>query len=284
MDRDIHQASALVINAHASPRGVMTAQLRELGVGQVRQCSKVADARVVLEHFAADIVLCDDDVAEGQMSGQELLDELRREQLLPYTTVFILVTSEATYAKVVEAAEAALDAVLIKPYTASSLAQRLKESRRRKRLLAPIFEAMQAQQLGAAIELAVERFNKAEPYAMFCARVALELMLRQHLVDDARKLCEAVLAKHPMPWARLGVARTLYAAGDLGAARRATEPLASQGPDGADALDLLARIQVDQGELGAALQSCHRAHLATPGCLLRLQQSAMLAFYLAEQE
>ena len=43
------------------------------------------------------------------MTGQDLLDELRREQLLPFSTVFVMVTGEATYAKVTEAAESALD-------------------------------------------------------------------------------------------------------------------------------------------------------------------------------
>ena len=74
---------------------------------QVRQASRVSDARVILEHKSYDIVLCDYHFDGSEMSGQDLLDELRREQLLPYSTVFVMVTGEASYAKVAEAAEAA---------------------------------------------------------------------------------------------------------------------------------------------------------------------------------
>ena len=85
---------------------LLSAQLRDLGLTQVRQVSRVRDARLLLEHTPFDIVLCDYHFGGHETSGQDLLDELRREGLLPYSTVFVMVTSEATYAKVAEAAEA----------------------------------------------------------------------------------------------------------------------------------------------------------------------------------
>ena len=41
------------------------------------------------------------------VESQDLLDELPREQLLPYSTAFVMITGDATYQKVAEAAEAA---------------------------------------------------------------------------------------------------------------------------------------------------------------------------------
>ena len=55
------------------------------------------------------MVLCQHHFANEASSGQDLLDDLRRNQLLLFSTVFIMVTGEATYAKVAEAAESALD-------------------------------------------------------------------------------------------------------------------------------------------------------------------------------
>ena len=125
--------------------------MRDLGVQQVRQASRVSDARVILEHKTYDIVLCDYHFDGTEMSGQDLLDELRREHLLPYSTVFVMVTGEASYAKVAEAAEAALDAYLIKPYTSASLADRLAHARHRKRVLKDIFEAIEKPGLRSAL-------------------------------------------------------------------------------------------------------------------------------------
>ena len=96
MDESIRAASALIIDSNSSSRSLMSAQLRDLGVGTVRQTPRVKDARVMLEHQSFDIVLCDYHFDSSDTSGQDLLDELRREGLLPYATVFVMVTSEAT--------------------------------------------------------------------------------------------------------------------------------------------------------------------------------------------
>ena len=90
-------------------------------MGTVVQSSRPQDARKVLEHATFDIVLCDYHFEHCEYSGQDLLDDLRRGQLLPYFTTFVMVTGEASYNKVAEAAESALDSYIVKPYTAVSL-------------------------------------------------------------------------------------------------------------------------------------------------------------------
>ncbi|MGK3922190.1 response regulator, partial [Enterococcus faecium] len=92
MDDTIQDATALIIDSNANSRSLMSAQLRDLGVGTVRQTPRVKDARVMLEHQTFDIVLCDYHFDVSDTSGQDLLDELRREGLLPYSTVFCMVT------------------------------------------------------------------------------------------------------------------------------------------------------------------------------------------------
>lgn len=166
-DRELPNARALVVDANPTSRSVMAAQLRDLGVGQVRQIGRIQEARVALEDGAFDIVLCELDFGGAAMSGQDLLDELRREQLLPYWTVLIVVTSEATYRRVVEAAEATVDGYLVKPYAASSLGDRIAEARRRKRTLKPVYEAIQKGEFELAARASQHRFDQREPYATF---------------------------------------------------------------------------------------------------------------------
>ncbi len=284
IDRDIDQAQALVIDSNPTSRSVMAAQLRDLGVGHVKQTGRVNEARLALEQRPYDIVLCDYHFEGSDMSGQDLLDELRRENLLPYSTVFIMVTGEATYATVVEAAEAALDSYLLKPYTASALGERLSEARRRKRVLADIFEAMEQQQLGLAAKICLRRFQGRESYWLFCARVAAELLLKMDQHDQARKVYEVVAQEKGIPWAKLGIARAQFASGEVGPARRSVEAVLRESPEHADAYDVLGRIQVDQGELAQALTTYRIASQLTPGCLLRLQHCGTLAFYQGERE
>jgi CheY-like chemotaxis protein/Tfp pilus assembly protein PilF len=284
MDDTIQDAKALIIDSNANSRSLMSAQLRDLGVGTVRQTPRIKDARVMLEHQAFDIVLCDYHFDSTDTSGQDLLDELRREGLLPYSTVFVMVTSEATYAKVAEAAEAALDAYLIKPYTSANLAERLASARQRRRVLKDIFEAIENQDFETAAKLCMARFEAKGKYWLYAARIGAELLLRLHRFDDAKKLYAAIIEAKTVPWARLGVARTEVASGNMQAARRTLENLIGELPDYADSHDLMGHVQMEQGELGEALKTYQTAATLTPGCLLRLQRCGSLGFYTGHRE
>lgn len=284
IDKDIFTARALVIDSNPTSRSVMTAQLRDLGVHSVKQVGRINEARLVLEHRQFDIVLCDYHFDGTEMSGQDLLDELRREQLLPYSTVFVMVTGEASYAKVAEAAEAALDSYLLKPHSTAALAERLTEARQRKRVLKDIFEALERQDFEIAVEMCVKRFEARDQYWLYAARIGAELLLRLNRHDEARKLYDAVIASRAVPWARLGVARAHLEAGDVVTARRTLETLIGDMPNHADSYDVMGRVQIEQGEMSAALDTYRRAAQLTPGCLLRQQNCGTLAFYLGHKQ
>src|SRR5450830_1810805 len=142
---DLSASSALVIESNPTSRSILVAQLRDFGMGNVVQCARLADARRQLEFRTFDVVLCEHHFANEATSGQDLLDDLRRNQLLPFSTVFIMVTGEATYAKVAEDAESALDGYLLKPHKATHLGERLRQARIRKISLQEIFSAGEAE-------------------------------------------------------------------------------------------------------------------------------------------
>ena len=96
------------------------------------QDARTAVARRQLEHRSFDFVLCEHRFPEESASGQDLLDDLRRCQLLPFSTIFNMITGEATYAKVAEAAESAVAGYLLKPHKATQLGERLHQARVRK--------------------------------------------------------------------------------------------------------------------------------------------------------
>ena len=279
LDRDIHTAKALIIDGNPTSRSVMAAQLRDLGVQQVRQMSKVQEARLVLEESPHDIVLCEMNFEGAPMSGQDLLDELRREQLLPYSTVFMLVTGEATYAQVMEAAEATVDGYLVKPYSGVVLADRLSEIRRRKRSLKQIYEAIQSRDFPRAAALAETRFTARDTYWGFAAQVAAELWLRADQPARALAIYKAVSEEKGYGWSKAGVARARLAMGELAAARRLLDALVAESPAYADAHDLLGRVLVEQGEFAPALDAFRTASTLTSGCLLRMQHRGTVAFY-----
>ena len=284
LDRDIGRAHALVIDGNPTSRSIVAAQLRELGVGQVTQASRLADGRRRLEASRYDIVLCEQQFPGDEQTGRDLLDDLRRAQLLPYATVFVMITGEARYEHVAEAAESALDSYLLKPYSASTLAERLRQARHRKRVLGPIFGAIEADDFETAARLCLERFEQRGEFWLYAARIGAELLLRLGQHQQAQAMYGAIIEAKAVPWAKLGVARAQADAGQTGSAQRTLEALLSSDPEYADAYDVMGRVQIEQGQLDTALETYRRAAEMTPGSIARLQKQGMLAFYLGQDE
>jgi CheY-like chemotaxis protein len=278
-DDDLSATRALVVDGNPTSRAILVNQLRDFGVGSVVQCTRVMDARRQLEFKTFDIVLCELNFGQDMATGQDLLDDLRRNQLLPFSTVFIMVTSEATYIKVAEAAESALDGYLLKPHTASSLAERLYQARQRKFSLQEIFTAIEAEDFGTAVELCVKRFETRGPFWLYAARIGAELLMRIGKYDAAQTLYEAVVAAKTLPWAKLGVARSQLDKGEPLRAASTLENLISEDPTYADAYDVMGRAQFELGNFEQTLGTFKMAADLTPHSITRLQNLGMLTYY-----
>ena len=284
-DRSLSRARALVADGNSLSRALLASHLRDLGMQHIDQSARLTEARLQLERQRYDVVLCEYHFDGSEATGQDFLDELRRERLLPWSTVFIMVTGEATYARVAEAAESALDGYLIKPFRQAALSDRILQARKRKKELASLLQALDRQDWASALALASERLEKRGPYWPYAARLAAELHLQEGAAAAALKLFETVrqLMQDP-PWARLGIARAQIAANQVPKARQALVELRRKDPGFADACDVLGRLELEAGELEEALLTFRAASNVTPGCLVRLQQTGSVAFMCGQGE
>jgi CheY-like chemotaxis protein len=276
---DISNARALVIEGNPGMRSMLAGHLRDFGVKTVVQCGRVVDARRHLEHQSFDFVLCEQHFPDENASGQDLLDDLRRNQLLPFSTVFVMITGEATYAKVAEAAESALDGYLLKPHKPSQLNERLQQARQRKVALQSIFTAIEENNFERAARLCMSRFESRAPFWLYAARIGAELLLRVDQPDEAKKLYEAVIKARALPWAKLGVARAMLDGGQITAAVSTLEKLIAGDPNFADAYDVMGRAHFELGKFEEALATYKMAHQLTPASISRLQSVGIMSFY-----
>jgi CheY-like chemotaxis protein len=288
---DVAECRALIFDSNPTARSILVDMLRQMGVIHIQQAARVLDARKALEDRVFDIVLCDyhfDNPTPGSKepttSGQDLLDDLRRSQILPFSTVFIMVTAEASYHRVAEAAEAALDSYLIKPHTAAALEERLMQARHRKRVLKDIFSAIEEGEFEVAAGYCLRRFAARGEYWLYAARIGAELFLRLGKHKEARTLYESVQSTHAVPWAKLGIARAELDQNQLPQAKRTLESLIAAEPTYADAYDVMGRVLIEQGDMGSALDTFRQATAITPHSITRLQKQGMLAFFMGNHK
>jgi CheY-like chemotaxis protein/Tfp pilus assembly protein PilF len=281
---DLSACRALIIDTNQTSRSILRSMLADLGLSAITQAARINDARKALENQTFDVVLCDYHFDDCQMTGADLLEDLRRAQLLPYATVFVMITGEASYVKVAEAAESALDSYLLKPHNVNTLATRLHMARHRKVVLGSIFEAIEREAFADAAELCLKRFDDKGEYWVYAARIGGELLLRLGRHDEARKLFAAIDETKALPWARLGIARAQLDGGHTQPARRTLESLIAENPTFADAYDVMGRAQLQAGHFDEALDTYKRAADITPASIGRLQKVGMLAFYLGRND
>jgi CheY-like chemotaxis protein len=273
LDQPLHACHTLVVDGQSISRSTLAGRLRDLGVGHVSTCNRPSEAQRQLGERSFDFVLCEQHFEGGELGGQELLDQLRRTRSLPFWTIFIIVTAEATHAKVSEAAESSLDGYLVKPATTTALGERIAQARRRKQALQDIFLAIEVGRLEQAALLCLKRFTDRAEYWLYAARVGAEVLLRLGKPQAARKFFEAIREVRRVPWGSLGIARAEADAGANQQARRTIENLIADNPAYADAYDLMGRIHVDQGDFSSALTTyrtpAHSRPAASAGCKSR---------------
>lgn len=278
LSESIDWADALVVDGNTLSRSVAVSQLRELGYRSVVGVSRLADARKLLELRRFDLVLCEQHFPHDLATGRAFLDDLRKGSLLPLSTIFIMLTAESGYTAVVESAESALDAYLLRPYSTAQLQERIMLARRRKLSLMPVLDAIDRGDHEGAATLCVQRVAARGEHWLHAARLGAELLLRLHRYADAHALYNEVMALQAVPWAKLGIARAQMEQHQIKQATATLAALVDTEPDYADAYDVMGRACIDLAQFEGALDAYRRAVGVTPASVHRLQRHGLLAY------
>ena len=109
---DFSKSRFLVIDDLPQARDALRTIAQTIGAFSVEFASNYQDAIYRIRNNAPDVILCDYMLGEGR-SGQQLLEELRRFNLLADETIFMMVTGEQSYEQVVSAVELVPDDYII---------------------------------------------------------------------------------------------------------------------------------------------------------------------------
>ncbi len=268
--------TALIIEPHAGMRTSIHNMLSMSGMTRIEYAASSSSAIRPLRHKNFDLVVCEYDLGEGQ-DGQQLLEDLRYNKLIPPSTVFIMVTAERNHEKVVSAAELMLNDYVLKPFTAEVLLERIAKAIEKRNALAPIHQLIEQGGLSEAIEACMVSERTHARYQAEFMRLRAELHMTLGELDEAETIYSELFAKRSIAWARLGLATTLFMQDRLVEAESMLQTLVDEKRQFLEAYDWLARTQEAMGEMKQAQETLENAVHRSPFALQRLRRLGRVA-------
>jgi CheY-like chemotaxis protein len=278
--QDNSQLSVLVIDPSPGMRGSLQNMLNQAQITKIEFAVSSGTAIKQLTKRSYDIILCEYDLGNTQgdgQDGQQLLEDLRHHKLIGLWTIFIMITSEAVYSKVVSAAELTPTDYILKPFTVDVLSQRITRAIDRRTAFLPIYQLIGQGNLREAIRQCANSEKTVTRYAADFARLRAELhaSLKEH--GAAEEIYARVLETKPVGWAQLGMARCLYAQERQGEAEEMLTKLVADNPRLMAAYDLLARCHAEGGAPERAQKVLEDAVAVSPHVVRRLRRLGELA-------
>jgi tetratricopeptide (TPR) repeat protein len=238
--------------------------------------ANVKDALEQVQNGSFDVILCDYYLGPTT-DGQQFLEYARTRNIISRSTLFIMITAEKSYEKVVSAAECLPDDYLLKPFTAETLQTRLERLLEKKTRLAKIDALQDKGQWPAVITACDEVIASKDRYLVDAMRIRGNALITCGRHAEAAAFYKEVLAMRAMPWASFGLARAQHAQGDVDTCKETLNALIVESPQLLSAYDLLGRAHLESGQAGDALKVLDQACLIAPGSLSRHRAIAKVA-------
>lgn len=260
---DLRSYFGLLIDDIPEMRSSVRIQLTDAGLEKCDTARNVKEAIDKLSANRYDLIVCDYNLGQGA-DGQQFLELVRRKQLLPLSTAFLMITGETGYEQVSTAAEFAPDDYLLKPFTSQTLHTRLDRILDKKEALKPIYKHMgERGDRNLALAACEELLADKSRYTLDILRLKGELLGALGRSAEALALYEGVLAQRSTPWADVGRARAIAALGREDEAKEHLQRALEAYPNYLAAYDSLAGL-LEKSDKAAAQQVVEQALKVAP--------------------
>lgn len=280
---ELEGLTALIVEPHAGMRASIHNMLTLCGLTKI---DHAASSNAAIKHLglkAFDVVLCEYDLDGGQ-DGQQLLEDLRHHKLMTLSTMFIMVTAEGNYSKVVSAAELAPTDYILKPFTADLLLERIGRALDKRNVFMPVYQLMDAGNQRDAIEACIDGMRLHPRYAVDFMRLRAELHMFLGEPELAEPIYQQLFDAKAIAWARLGLAKTLFLRERFEEAREILTSLVDSNKKFVDAYDWLARTHAAIGELEKTQAVLTEAVAVSPHAVRRLRKLGEVAMETGDTE
>ncbi|WLD57102.1 tetratricopeptide repeat protein [Salinispirillum sp. LH 10-3-1] len=275
-DKSIQSLHYLVVDDFANVRKSIRSMLGQLGAANVHEAGNALQAKTILKDIPCDIVICDYNLGAGQ-DGQQLLEELRANGTVKYTTQWVMVTAETSKDMVMGAVETHPDDYLAKPFAFDTFKHRLEKWVKRLEDLYPLLTAMDHKK-DDEILAACDSVATTHPrHRAWARKVQVSTLIGQNKLEEAEAVLNELLAKRPQDWAIFEKARIQMKRKEFKKAKPLLEEVLTANPNHVEAYDNLATCYLNEGQEEAAQRALMNATRVSPRNLQRQVRLGELA-------
>lgn len=268
--------TALVVDSALATRRALQEQLSQLGSKAVIFANSVSEVEQHLASREFALIVCEYQL-EGDRNGQQLLEDLRVNNKLAWSTAFMMVTGERSYGNVVAVAEFEPDDYLIKPFTASTLSDRVVRIFNRKARLAPAYRAMFDGEFSEIPGICEDLEVKFPQYLNELERMRVESFFRSGQFEKTEQELNDKLNKAPKPWMQLLLAKVNLEKKQFEDANCLLTEVVKTNPEYLAASDLFAEVLWEQNRPAEALEILEKMGAKALASTTRLRKLADLA-------
>ncbi|PRC94761.1 tetratricopeptide repeat-containing response regulator [Solimicrobium silvestre] len=273
---ELTEIRVLLIEPHSGMRASIHNMLNLCGVTRIEHgiSSGTGLSSIKAKYF--DLILCEYELGAGQ-DGQQLLEDIRHHKLAPLSTIFIMVTAERSYEKVVSAAELAPNDYLLKPFTPDGLLDRITRALKKRANFMRIYQLMDNGNYPGAIAECIESEERHERDRVDFMRLRAELHILMGEPELAEPVYKQLTEMRTVAWARLGLAKSMHLQGRYEEAGDILKTLVVENDRYMDAFDLLAKNHEETGQLESAKNVLSAAVEISPHGVRRLRKLGEIA-------
>lgn len=273
---NLKNKSILIIDDFPEMRSLMRSMVMSFSAEHVEQARNGEEAVEALAARRFDIVLCDYNLGDGK-DGQQVLEETKHRNILPFTSVFAMITAECSSQMVMGALEYQPDAYISKPVTKTVLQVRLKKLLEKKDSLRAINSALDKKLLTKALELCDQQLQDGNKHRFELLKLKSDILIRTGAYDPAMALCETVLAERELAWALFDTGRVHFYRQQHSEAAEIFSRIIASNESFVSAYDWLANAQEKLGNRNDAQNTLMLATEISAKSLVRQRALAVLA-------
>lgn len=270
------QLNVLVVESQPTMRTQLRNMLASIGYESAQFAVSASMAVRRLRERPYDLILCEYHLGDGQ-DGQHLLEDLRQHEIIPLDTLFVMISGETNYERVVSTCELAPNDYILKPLTAETLRVRLQRAFDKRDAFLPAWQSIALGDTVGAIAWCRDARDRHPQYLIDFMRLQAQLHLSIGQLDESESLYRQILDAKPIPWAELGLARVLMLRKHHVEAEEILTRLVAAHDRFIEAYDLLSRVREETGRADAARDTLLAATQRSPYRIGRLRHLGELA-------